>query len=89
MARADDPRLHLLVVGDGEWRARVRGDARGSRACTSSASATTTALPEALRAADFLLLPSDLDSFSLALLEGLACGLPAVDHRPGGRAARC
>src|SRR4051812_5350463 len=40
-------------------------------------------LPEALRAADFLLLPSDLDSFSPALLEGLR---PARgDHEPGRR----
>jgi glycosyltransferase involved in cell wall biosynthesis len=31
-----------------------------------------------------LLLPSDLESFGLAALEGMACGVPAVCSRVGG-----
>jgi glycosyltransferase involved in cell wall biosynthesis len=79
--------LHLLVVGDGQWRQKFStGDAArrlGDRVHFLG-ERDHDGLPEALRAADFLLLPSDLDSFSLALLEGLACGLPAVATDPAG-----
>jgi len=37
-----------------------------------------------LNCADVLLLPSDLESFGLAALEGMACGVPAVCSRVGG-----
>jgi N-acetyl-alpha-D-glucosaminyl L-malate synthase BshA len=39
---------------------------------------------EILSAADVLLLPSDLESFGLAALEGMACGVPAVCSKVGG-----
>src|ERR1700740_3504135 len=34
--------------------------------------------------ADVLLLPSEMESFGLAALEGMACGLPPVATRTGG-----
>jgi L-malate glycosyltransferase len=34
--------------------------------------------------ADILLLPSELEAFGLAALEGMACGLPAIATRAGG-----
>ena len=34
--------------------------------------------------ADVLLLPSEMEAFGLAALEGMACGLPAVATRTGG-----
>jgi N-acetyl-alpha-D-glucosaminyl L-malate synthase BshA len=37
-----------------------------------------------LNCADVLLLPSDLESFGLAALEGMACGVPAVCSNVGG-----
>jgi N-acetyl-alpha-D-glucosaminyl L-malate synthase BshA len=37
-----------------------------------------------LNCADVLLLPSDLESFGLAALEGMACGVPAVCSKVGG-----
>jgi L-malate glycosyltransferase len=37
-----------------------------------------------LNCADVLLLPSDLESFGLAALEGMASGVPAVCSRVGG-----
>ena len=87
VARVDDPRVHLLIVGDGEWREPFEtGEAAqrlGSRVHFLG-ERDHDGLPEALRAADFLLLPSDLDAFPLALLEALACGLPAVATDPPG-----
>jgi L-malate glycosyltransferase len=37
-----------------------------------------------LQQADVLLMPSEMESFGLAALEGMACGLPAVATRVGG-----
>jgi glycosyltransferase involved in cell wall biosynthesis len=86
-ARADEPRLHLVVVGDGEWRARLElGDAAkrlGERVHFIGHRDHKT-LPEALRAGDFFLLSSDRDSFPLVLLEAFACGLPAATTDPAG-----
>jgi len=41
-------------------------------------------LPDVLRAADVFLLPSETESFGLAALEALACGVPVVASAVGG-----
>jgi len=81
VARVDDPRLHLLVVGDGEWRARLQASPAARRLGDRvhfAGHRDHDALPAALRAGDLFLLTSDFDTFPLVLLEALACGLPAV-----------
>ena len=76
LAAARDPRLHLLVIGGGEWLEALRAQA-GPR--TTFAGARSHAeLPDYLRASDLLLVTSDLESFGIVLIEGMACGLPAV-----------
>lgn len=86
-ARADDPRLHLVIVGDGKWRAALERS-RAARQLRERVHFVGhrdhDALPEALRAGDFFLLSSDRDTFPLALLEAFACGLPAVTTDPAG-----
>jgi glycosyltransferase involved in cell wall biosynthesis len=81
LARTRDARLHLLVVGGGEDLERHRGAAVaagvGDRVHFAGA-ADHDRLPELLRAADLMLLSSDLESFGIVLLEGMACGLPTV-----------
>jgi glycosyltransferase involved in cell wall biosynthesis len=81
VARAGDERLHLLMVGGGEWVERLRNHARAA----GIAERTTfigplghATLPAALRASDFLLNTSDLESFGMVLVEALACGRPVV-----------
>jgi N-acetyl-alpha-D-glucosaminyl L-malate synthase BshA len=37
-----------------------------------------------IRLADVLLMPSDMESFGLAALEAMACGVPAIGTRVGG-----
>ncbi len=75
----------LLMIGDGpdrataEWMVHQNG----------LASAVTflgkqTQVQELLNCADLMLLPSDLESFGLAVLEAMACGVPAVCSRVGG-----
>jgi len=41
-------------------------------------------IPRLIQAADVLLLPSDLESFGLAALEAMACGVPPVATNAGG-----
>jgi glycosyltransferase involved in cell wall biosynthesis len=81
LARSRDERLHLLVVGAGEDLERHRTAAAaagvGERVRFAGA-ADHDRLPRLLRASDLMLLSSDLESFGIVLLEGMACGLPAV-----------
>ena len=41
-------------------------------------------LPDVLRGADLFLLPSETESFGLAALEAMACGVPVVASAVGG-----
>ena len=75
----------LLMIGDGperttaEWMVRDKGIA--DRVIFLG---KQNQVQEILNCADVLLLPSDLESFGLAALEGMACGVPAVCSRVGG-----
>jgi len=75
----------LLLIGDGpdrataEWLVREKG-------LTDDVVflGKQNQVHELLNAADVLLLPSDLESFGLAALEAMACGVPVVCSRVGG-----
>jgi L-malate glycosyltransferase len=43
-----------------------------------------TDLPSVLRGADLFLLPSETESFGLAALEAMSCGVPVIASRVGG-----
>lgn len=75
----------LLLIGDGperttaEWLVRQKGLTH-----TVIFQGKQNQVQELLNLSDLLLLPSDLESFGLAALEGMACGVPAVCSRVGG-----
>jgi N-acetyl-alpha-D-glucosaminyl L-malate synthase BshA len=75
----------LLMIGDGpdrstaEWMVRQNGLMRDVTFLGKQ-----NQVQELLNCADVMLLPSDLESFGLAVLEGMACGVPAVCSRVGG-----
>ena len=86
-AAASDPRLHLLVVGGGEWLERMRAHAAAAglgERTTFVGARSHAELPDLLRASDMLLVTSDLESFGIVLIEGMACGLPTVSTAPPG-----
>ena len=76
---------HLLMVGDGpEWgpaEALTRELGLEEHVTFMGKQSHVERL---LPLAHVLLMPSDLESFGLAALEGMACGVPAVATRGGG-----
>ncbi len=84
------PRAHLLLIGGGggqflscedELRAFV-----AANGLTASVTFTgyTDRVADYLRAADAFVFPSESESLGLALIEAMACGLPALASATGG-----
>ncbi|MGH9432514.1 MAG: N-acetyl-alpha-D-glucosaminyl L-malate synthase BshA [Terriglobia bacterium] len=75
----------LLLIGDGpdrtvaEWMVREKGITADVIFLGKQ-----NQVQDLLNCADVMLLPSDLESFGLAALEAMACGIPSVCSRVGG-----
>jgi len=75
----------LLLIGDGPDRARAEWlvtdkDLKGDVIFLGK----QNQVQDLLNCADVMLLPSQLESFGLAALEAMACGVPAICSRVGG-----
>ncbi|MBT9559913.1 MAG: N-acetyl-alpha-D-glucosaminyl L-malate synthase BshA [Myxococcales bacterium] len=81
---ADRP-CRLVMVGDGPERQRAESWARdrglASRVCFLG---RQEEFVDVLQQASAFLLPSESESFGLAALEAMACGVPVVASRVGG-----
>jgi N-acetyl-alpha-D-glucosaminyl L-malate synthase BshA len=75
----------LVMVGDGPERAECEARARraGLRDRVRFVGAHAE-IERLLPVADLFLLPSEYESFGLAVLEAMACGTPSVAFRAGG-----
>ncbi len=78
--------MTLQLVGDGPERERIAAlVARARRSTTTSQFLGERAdLPAVLRGAELFLLPSESESFGLAALEAMSCGVPVIASRVGG-----
>ncbi|HTS67656.1 MAG TPA: N-acetyl-alpha-D-glucosaminyl L-malate synthase BshA [Terriglobia bacterium] len=75
----------LLMIGDGPDRTVAEWMAREKKIYSDVVFlGKQNQVQDLLGCADVLLLPSDLESFGLAALEGMASGVPAVCSRVGG-----
>jgi glycosyltransferase involved in cell wall biosynthesis len=77
--------VHLLLVGDGKppFRTDLEARARGLEACVHFWGQRLD-VPEILRAADLLILPSDNEALPTVLIEAGASALPVIATRVGG-----
>lgn len=87
---AERPQLRLLLIGGGggqsiscetELRGMIRAAGLADKIIITG---YTQNVPAYLRAADYFLFPSESETLGLALLEALACELPAVASRIPG-----
>lgn len=89
LARLADalPRLHLLLVGQGEERQALESLAvdLGIEQRLTFAGAVQDVIPY-LRAADIFVLPSLGEGISNSLLEAMSCGVACIATRVGGSA---
>ena len=75
----------LLLVGDGPERNRVERLCREVATCNDTILLGKLKNPtEVLGISDLFLLPSETESFGLAALEAMACGVPVISSNAGG-----
>ncbi len=75
----------LILVGDGPDRSECERLCRELNLCENVIFlGKQEALVEILNCADLFLIPSQSESFGLAALEAMACGLPVVSSTVGG-----
>ena len=89
IARKTEPRLSLVLIGDGPLAAQIRAfiaERRLEREVSTPGRVNQEELPSYLQQADIYLSCSPSDGSSVSLLEALACGLPVVvADAPGNR----
>lgn len=77
--------IYAVLVGDGPWRQRLQGQAQAlGLEQNIRFLGTRTDIGDILRAADLYVMPSLWEGLGLALLEGMAAGLPVLASRVGG-----
>lgn len=75
----------LLMIGDGPERIKVERMCRDLGICGDIRFlGKQDAVEDLLSLADLFLLPSEKESFGLAALEAMACGVPVVSSNAGG-----
>lgn len=76
----DNPQLHFVVVGGGDFSASERAQlhAAGLAERTVRLTPTDTQLAAVYRRARFFLFPSEYEGFGLPTLEALASGTPSI-----------
>jgi N-acetyl-alpha-D-glucosaminyl L-malate synthase BshA len=75
----------LILVGDGPERSKAEALCREKGMCEEVIFLGNVKNPtEALAVADLFLLPSESESFGLAALEAMACGVPVISTNTGG-----
>jgi N-acetyl-alpha-D-glucosaminyl L-malate synthase BshA len=77
--------VKLLLIGDGPERQRIEMMCRQHQTCNVIHFLGKMTRPEeVMSSCDLFVLPSESESFGLAALEAMACGVPVVSSDTGG-----
>jgi N-acetyl-alpha-D-glucosaminyl L-malate synthase BshA len=75
----------LLLIGDGPERHKIEELCRSLDTCQDSISlGKLKNVDDILGISDLFILPSEFESFGLAALEAMACGVPVISTNTGG-----
>jgi N-acetyl-alpha-D-glucosaminyl L-malate synthase BshA len=74
----------LVLIGDGPERSKAEQYAREHQLLNVVFVGNVKNPMELLSAADVMILPSESESFGLAALEAMACGVPVISSNAGG-----
>jgi glycosyltransferase involved in cell wall biosynthesis len=80
----EHPDAVLGVIGDGPWRPTFQERLSHTGRAIFTGEIKGVALAQALASADVFAFPSTTDTFGNAVLEAMACGVPAVVTDQGG-----
>lgn len=80
----EHPDAVLGVIGDGPYRSTLEDSLRETGRAVFAGEVTGPDLPALLGAADLFVFPSTTDTFGNAVVEALACGIPAIVTDQGG-----
>jgi len=78
------PDTSLLMVGDGPEFERLKNETAGDSRVVFTGRVNRTDLAQLYLMSDVFVFPSTTDTFGMVILEGHACGLPAVVTDIGG-----
>jgi glycosyltransferase involved in cell wall biosynthesis len=87
MAQIRDRRITLSIAGTGNYEGQLKSLCRKlelDEVVCFRGYCTSEQLVELYNAADVFILPSLRESFGMAFLEAMACGLPIIGGRTGG-----
>jgi glycosyltransferase involved in cell wall biosynthesis len=79
------PQTHFLLVGDGEWRAKILSQIKSSgKTANFHWAGVQKEVRPFLSAMDLYMSSSEFEGLPIAMLEAMACELPVVATRAGG-----
>ena len=81
---SQNPKIKLLMIGDGPERQKAEDFCRGHNCSDIHFLGRRDGIGKLLSICDVFLMPSAKESFGLAALEAMACGVPVVSSDIGG-----
>jgi teichuronic acid biosynthesis glycosyltransferase TuaC len=85
--RNETPDVALRIVGEGPLRSELQSQAAASKvedAVTFVGECDQPTVRREMEAADAFVFPSDFETFGVAIIEAMSCGLPVIAMAAGG-----